>query len=695
MKFSEQWLRKWVNPSVDVKTLAEQLTMAGLEVDTVEPAAGEFTGVVIGEVLSAEPHPDASRLRCCKVNVGGKDVLDIVCGGVNVREGLRVAVATVGAVLPGDFKIKKAKLRGMPSHGMICSTNELGLGEGAAGEILELRLDAPIGQDFREYLGLDDHVIDIELTPNRGDCACIRGIARDLAVVNELSIEPHTIAQQPATIKDDFPVNVEAPSACPRYVGRVIKNINRDVVTPLWLEERLRRSGIRVIHPVVDVLNYVMLEIGQPMHAFDLDKLQGFISVRYPHKSEKLTLLDEQEIELKEDTLIIADENEPLAIAGVMGGLNSGVAETTENIFLESAYFDPVAIRQSAKSYSLQTDSSYRFERGVDFNLQVDAIERATELLLSIVGGEAGPVIASVSDEHLPKPSTLTFRASEVKRLLGIDLEQGAIEKILMDLGMELRAAEGGWTVEVPSYRFDISQEADLVEEVARIYGYDNIEATAMTTKVEMPANSESHVSRARVADYLVDRGYFEAITYSFISDEMQTMIDPEAETLTLANPIASDMAVMRSSLWSGLLRSVAHNQNRQMPRVRLFEMGLSFYEEKGVCLQVPKLAIVAAGNAYPEQWAAEQRPVDFYDLKGDVDALLNKVSSANFYWRTAEHPALHPGQTAALFRDDRIVGYLGVLHPELVQKLDLQTAVCCFEVELEAIRAGETPQFE
>ena len=696
MRFSEQWLRKWVSPAVDSKILAEQLTMAGLEVDSVTPAAGEFTGVVVGEIVSAEQHPDADRLRCCKVNIGGKNVLDIVCGGINVRAGLRVAVAQVGAVLPGNFKIKKTKLRGAPSHGMICSSDELGLGEGLKGEIMVLRDDAPIGEDFREYLGLDDNIIDIELTPNRGDCTSIRGIARDLAVVNRMAIKAHDIKQQPVTISEKFAVTVDAPAACPRYVGRVIQKINLNAKTPLWMEERLRRSGLRAVHPVVDILNYVMLEIGQPMHAFDLDQLNGSIMIRYAKKGEALTLLDEQKVTLAVDDLIIADQKGPIAIAGVMGGLHSGVIESTHNIFLESAFFEPIGIGQSAKRYALQSDASYRFERGVDFQLQKEAMERATELLLGVVGGQAGPITECVAEAHLPKQKTITFRSKEVRRLLGITLEDREVETILMALGMDLRSASGGWVVAVPTYRFDVEQEVDLVEEVARIHGYDQILVTPMVTESLMPAHSETHILRSRIAHFLVDHGYYEAITYSFISKEMQSLFHRNAQALALSNPITSDMAVMRQSLWPGLIRAVQYNQHRQRPRVRLFEMGLAFATESEQCEQVPKLAIVAAGSAYSEQWAAEQRPVDFYDLKAEVEALLAQTGCASaFSWSVGEHPALHPGQTAMLCRGGEPVGYLGTLHPLLIQHLELQPGVCCFEVNLSAIQAATMPQYK
>ena len=696
MKFSEQWLREWVNPSVDTKTLADQLTMAGLEVDTVEPAALEFSGVVIGQVLSAESHPDAKRLRCCKVDVGGKEILDIVCGGVNVREGLLVPVAIVGSVLPGDFKIKKANLRGQPSQGMICSSQELGLGEGIEGGIMELRDDAPVGEDFREYLQLDDQIIDVELTPNRGDCLSIRGIARDVAVVNQMKMQAQEIAPPLASIEDRFPVSVFAEEACPRYTGRVIKNINSQAQIPLWMEEHLRRSGIRAIHPVVDILNYVMLEIGQPMHAFDLEKLNDEIQVRSAKKGEKITLLDAQEVDLKEGTLVIADAKNVLAIAGVMGGLDSAVNENTQHVFLESAYFESIGIRQSAKFYGLQTDSSHRFERGVDYLLQMEAVERATALLLEIVGGEAGPVVEVAFEDKLPTPVTINFRSREIARLLGVDLEDSQIETILMSLDMELRSANGGWLVEVPSYRYDLHQEADLVEEVARIYGYDQIPTHQMLLDATIPALPESHQSRDRIRNVLVDQGYHEAITYSFIDTQLQQLFDPEKEAIALVNPIASDMAVMRTSLWPGLVQAMLHNLNRQAPRVRLFEIGLCFEKTRDHFLQPPKLGLVATGGAYPEQWGEEDRPVDFYDVKGDISMMLSMTGRArDFRWESVSHPALHPGQSAAILLDDCQVGYLGVLHPRIAVQLDIQQTVCLFEIDLMAVQHGQIPEFQ
>ncbi len=696
MKFSEQWLREWINPSTDIRVIAEQLTMAGLEVESIVPVAGDFSGVVIGRIISVEPHPNAQRLHFCRVDIGNT-ILDIICGGVNVKEKLCVPVAKIGALLPGHFKIKKAKLRGMPSHGMICSRSELGLGEDLEGHIMELRQDAPIGVDLRDYLDLEDHIVEIGLTPNRGDCCSIRGIARDLAVINQTTMAPHSITPQPIAFHESFPVTVEAMAACPRYVGRVIRDINLGAaVTPLWMEERLRRSGLNSLHPVVDVLNYVMLEIGQPLHAFDLDQINGSITVRYSKKGEKLILLNGQKVTLPSGNLIISDQSQALAIAGVMGGLQSGVTESSCHLFLESAFFEPIQIRQSAKYHGLQTDAAYRFERGVDFNLQVDAIERATELLLSLVGGQAGPIIEKVSKDYLPKEKIITFCSQEINRLLGISIQNNEVERILIALGMDLRPVMGGWVVAVPSYRFDLECEADLVEEVARVYGYDQIPAKPMIIEGNMPKNPERYISDSRIANFLVSQGYFEAITYSFTSQEKASLFNSKCEKTTLSNPMSKDMAIMRPSVLTGLLQAVQYNQHRQASRVRLFEMGLSFTQSKKQLQQTPKLAIVAAGTAYPEQWAFEKRTVDFYDLKGLVEKLLAQTGNVSaFHWVSGEHPALHPGQRALLYYKNEAVGYLGLLHPELVQRLELQSTVCCFEIELSVIQQRSIPSYK
>ncbi|WP_423063703.1 phenylalanine--tRNA ligase subunit beta [Candidiatus Paracoxiella cheracis] len=695
MQFSEKWLREWVNPPVDTSELAEQLTMAGLEVDSVIPAASEFNGVVVGHVISTEQHPDADRLRVCKVDVGNNEILEIVCGGQNVRADLKVAVVKVGGRLAGDFKIKKSKLRGVMSHGMICSERELGLSDQDKGGILELPNDAPIGLDFREYLQLDDHCIDIDLTPNRGDCASIRGIARELGTINKIKSTAPTISAQRATIKDTFPVTLMAKKACPRYVGRVIRDINNDVETPMWMQERLRRSGLRSIHPVVDITNYVMLELGQPLHAFDLEKLDKGIEVRMAKRGEKITLLDGQERELNDQTLIIADHKQPQAIAGVMGGDSSAVNESTRHLFLESAFFVPAKITLSARHYGLSTDSSYRFERRVDYELQAVAIERLTALLLEIVGGEAGPLIEEQSTSDLPVSPKIQLRRDQIKRLLGITLNDSDVESILMSLGMALKANKTGWEVTPPSYRFDLTIEADIIEELARLYGYNNIPARQMSGEYSIPVHSEAKIPVPRLMRSLVDRGYHQAITYSFVDSKLQSLIDPETKPIPLVNPIASDMNVMRTSLWPGLLKTLQYNQNRQIQRVRLFELGMCFWKEGDDWRQVTKLGGLASGGAHSLQWGESERSVDFFDVKGDVAALLDLTRRGrDFRWVTSSHPALHPGQSAVLYDKERPIGWIGALHPDLVDKLDLSHPPVLFEIDFEAIEARSMPKY-
>lgn len=696
MKFSEQWLRQWLSIKADVNELAHQLTMAGLEVDSVKLAAPEFSGVVVGEILEIRPHPDAKRLNCCLVNVGKKEPLKIVCGGVNVREKLRVPVAIVGAVLPGDFKIKQAKLRGEESCGMICSGSELGLDEYQTIDhgIMELADDAPIGEDFREYFNLNDHVIDIELTPNRGDCLSIRGIAREVGVLNKSNVNSPKLKDIKSTIKDTFPIDVDADDKCPRYVGRVMRGINTNATTPIWLQEALRRSGIRCIHPVVDVMNYVMIELGQPMHAFDLATLNNKITVRLSKAGEKVKLLDEQTVTLKEDTLVIADDKQVQAIAGVMGGFDSSVTAKTTDIFLESAFFIPHVVRIGARTYSLQTDSSYRFERGVDYQLQVQAIERATQLLLDIVGGQAGPVTMKEHKKSLPVLSNITLRKPRIAQVLGMTFADKDVETMLTALGMSLKAKKEAWTVSMPSFRFDITQEIDLIEEIARVYGYDNIPTQMMIGELTMPNDHESEVSSLRIAQLLADLGYVEAMTYSFVDRQWLQRFDPIADPITLVNPISSDMSVMRTSIWPGLVSALQYNMNRQAGRVRLFERGLCFHQQGDEWVQEAKLAMLLSGQAQPEQWGIKERGSDFYDLKGAVEQLLALTGRSDAYrWEKGSHPALHLGQTAVLMMDGEAVGFLGALHPSIAQDVDKQCSAYLFEVDLTAIQSGKLPQ--
>lgn len=692
MKFSETWLREWINPPISTEQLAEQLTMSGLEVGSVQPVAHSFEKVVIGEVILKEQHPDADRLFFCRVNVGENEPLEIVCGAPNVNVGLKVAVVLVGGRV-GDLKIKKTKLHGLPSNGMICSERELGLFLDSTG-IMELPSDAPIGKDICEYLQLNDHIIEIELTSNRGDCASLRGIARELSAINQFLLRTPELITISPTINEVFPISVEAKKACPRYVGRIIRDISSSVSTPLWMRERLRRSGLHSIHPVVDVTNYVMLELGQPIHAFDWDRLSGSIEVRFAKANEKIILIGETEVKLNEHTLIIADKTQPKAIAGIMGSADSAVNKKTKHIFLESAYFSPSNIALTARRYGMHTNSSYRFERGVDFELQTFAMERVSKLLLSIVGGKAGPIVEKCINETLPKISILTLRRKRIKNLLGIKINDEEIQRILQLLGMTVVENKEGWQVTAPSYRFDIMQEADLIEELVRIKGYEKIPPTSMKCTLTMSPLPEAHVGVARIRRLMIDRGYHEVITYSFVNDDLQSMLNPNVVALQLSNPITHDMNVMRNSLWPGLVSVLKYNQSRQAQRIRLFEIGRCFLTEEGEERQITKLGGLLAGNAHSLQWGKRERLVDFYDLKGDVGALFS-LTRADFHFVRGKHLALHPGQCAAVYREDRCFGYLGALHPTLVRELDLTTTPYLFEIELEAIETAVLPQYE
>ncbi|MEG0231693.1 MAG: phenylalanine--tRNA ligase subunit beta [Hafnia sp.] len=696
MKFSELWLREWVNPAISSEELSEQITMAGLEVDGVEPVAGEFNGVFVGEVVECGQHPNADKLRVTKVNVGGERLLDIVCGAPNCCKGLKVAVATIGAVLPGDFKIKAAKLRGEPSEGMLCSFSELGISEDHDG-IIELPADAPIGTDIREYLKLNDNAIEISVTPNRADCLGIIGVARDVAVLNKLTLNVPAMDAVPAAIHDTFPITVEATDACPRYLGRVVKGINVKAATPLWMREKLRRCGIRSIDPVVDVTNYVLLELGQPMHAFDLNRLEGGIVVRMAKEGEKLTLLDGNEATLAADTLVIADQQKALAMGGIFGGEHSGVNEETQDVLLECAYFNPLSITGRARRQGLHTDASHRYERGVDPALQAAAMERATRLLIDICGGQAGPVIDVTNEATLPKRATITLRREKLDRLIGHHVEDAQVTDILERLGCKVSFANDTWQAVAPSWRFDMEIEEDLVEEVARVYGYNNIPNVPVKADLIMTSHREANLPLKRVKTMLVDRGYQEAITYSFVDPKVQALLHPAEEALILPSPISVEMSAMRLSLWSGLLSAVVYNQNRQQSRVRLFETGLRFVPDTAANLGIRQdvmLAGVIAGNRHEEHWNLERQVVDFYDLKGDLEAILDltgKLDDVQFKAET--NPALHPGQSAAIYLAGKRVGFIGVVHPDLERKLDLNGRTVVFEIEWEALAERRIPQ--
>lgn len=696
MKFSEAWLREWVNPEISRDELVHQITMAGLEVDDVDAVAGEFSKVVVGEVVECGQHPDADKLQVTKVNVGADELLDIVCGAKNCRLGLKVAVAVVGAVLPGDFKIKKAKLRGQPSFGMLCSESELGMAESAEG-IIELPGDAPIGADIREYLQLDDVTIDVDLTANRADCLGIAGLAREVGVLNDMPVTEPTWENVAVSIDDQVAINLQAATACPRYLGRVVRGINPNAKTPLWMVEKLRRCGVRSVDAVVDITQYVLLEFGHPMHAFDLAKLQGGIEVRLAEQDEKLTLLDGKEVKLNSDTLVIADQQKALAMAGIFGGQDSGVCENTTDVFLESAFFAPLAIAGRARSYGLHTDASHRYERGVDPLLQAKAMERATQLLVEICGGAVGPVTEAVSEENIPAQAEITLRRSKLDRLIGISIDSERVEAILTQLGCKVTATAEGWTAVAPTYRFDMEIEEDLIEEVARVYGYNNIPNIAPQAALTMPQHNEATLKLSKIRDVLVNREYHEAITYSFVDPDKQLKLHPEADALILPHPISKEMSAMRVSLWAGLLESVSNNQKRQQNRVRLFETGLRFVKdekaENGINQQM-MLSGVIIGSVNDAHWDIASRNVDFFDLKADLEAVLDlAIDPASFEFKAEKHSALHPGQSAGIYRNGKNIGYIGTLHPSLSKPFALNGSAIVFEIELEQIITRKLPE--
>ena len=696
MRFSEAWLREWVDPPIGTEALAAQLSMSGLEVDAVEPVAPSFSGVVVGHVQTVEPHPNADKLRLCTVDAGQDAPLKIICGAANVAAGMRVPVATIGAELPGGFKIKRAKLRGVESAGMICSAAELGLAETSSG-IMPLPPGAPVGDDLRDYLALDDQAIELDLTPDRADCLSIAGVARDIGVLNRVAVSGPSIADVPPASDERWPVELVADDACPRYACRVIRGINPAAEAPLWMRERLRRSGLRPISPVVDVTNYVLLELGQPLHAFDLAKLDGAIRVRMAADGERLALLNGDKIDLRADTLVIADARRPVALAGIMGGAETGVEPGTTDILLESAFFTPTAISGKARSYGLHTDSSHRFERGVDPDLQAKAIERASALLLEIVGGIPGPVVDIQAEQKLPRPPVLALRRQRIGQVLGIETNDASVEDILTRLGMRLAPADDGWLVSPPSSRFDCLLEVDLIAEIGRVHGYDNIPITHARSAATTRAPLESAFDLDLARRTLVARGWYEIVTYSFVNPELQAEIEPDAPALALSNPISADLGVMRAGLWPGLIQGARQNLARQQTRVRLFESGLRFrLDGAGGLHQEEMLAGLAAGAALPEQWGEASRQLDFFDLKADVEAILALTGCPDAYTLVpASHPALHPGQTADVVRDGNVVGRIGMLHPSLAKRFDINTGCYLFELALGGLADGRKPSFE
>ncbi len=696
MRISEQWLREWVSPKLESKALANRLTLAGLEVTRLEPAGADLKGVVVGRIGSLREHPHADRLKLCSVDIGRRGRLEIVCGAPNVVAGMKVAVALPGTELPNGVHVEKSEIRGVVSMGMLCSAFELGLAESAEG-LLPFDSDASLGQPVRDYLQLNDMIMEIELTPNRGDCLSVAGVAREVAALTATRLKAaHTkIRNIPATSKRRFKIKLQAEQDCPRYVGRVIEGINSTVTTPIWMVERLRRSGARSISPIVDVTNYVMLELGQPMHAFDLDKLVGGIRVRHAKKNESLTLLDGTRPRIQAGTLLIADHKGPVALAGIMGGLDSAVTDKTHNLLIESAYFRPQTIAGRARSLGMQTESSFRFERGVDPYLQRQAMQRATSLLLDIVGGRPGPILEESLTRHVPRRASVTLRRRRLTQLLAQELPVSKTQGILTRLGMRVRKRGDGWRVTPPSHRFDIEREEDLVEEVARVYGFESLPSKMPRISMGSRFASENHIPAERFKAVLADRDYQEVITYSFVDPALQRLLEPATEPMTLRNPISADMAAMRISLWPGLLQAVVYNRNRQQLRLRLFELGRCFVGTGKNLVQELMLGGALMGPVLPEQWGSEARAVDFYDAKGDLEALLQVTGGRDeFQLQPGQHPALHSGQSAEITKNGANVGWLGALHPEFVAKLDLGDPVFLFQVRVSVLQTARVPQF-
>ena len=696
MKISEAWLREFADPAVGTAELVERLTMAGLKVESVEPVAGPFSGVVVGEVRSVAGHPDAGKLSVCRVWDGAVEH-QVVCGAPNVRAGMNVPFARIGAQLPGGLRIKQAKLRGVESSGMLCSAAELGIGDGIDG-ILELVGSYRPGAGLREALLLDDVCVDVELTPNRGDCLSVRGIARETGVLFGVNVQQARCVSVPAQVADSFPVRLEDAAACPRYLGRVIRDVDLGLRTPTWMQERLRRSGLRSIDPIVDVTNYVMLELGQPMHAFDLAVLQQEIVVRRARAGEHLVLLDGRDVMLDGGTLLIADANGPIALAGVMGGERSGIGAASKDIFLECAFFAPNAIAGTARRYNLQTDASQRFERGVDYGLQFAAMERATALLIEMVGGRPGPVIDTASPEQLPKQNTITLRHARLDLYVGEPTDVDEVTRTFARLEFQPRLErtdEEFWSITVPSHRFDIEREVDLIEEVCRVRGYHRIPVRMPLTRLELGRIPLDVTPRGALKRLLADLGYQEAVTYSFIDPTMADLLDPAGAAITLTNPMSQDMSVMRTTLWPGLLKTLMANTSRQQQRVRFFEVGRCFRTQQGAAAELVQPVLVGGvlwGSRLPESWANDAAEVDFFDLKGDVDRVLEQSGHSEVRYQATTDPTLHPGQSATIWTGEVFLGRLGRLHPELEHRFDIKGPVFLFELDAVAVLARRHP---
>lgn len=697
MKISENWLREWVSLDATTEEIAHQLIMAGTELDGIEPVASAFTNVVVGQIKTIESHPDADRLRVCQVDVAADELIQIVTNAtVEVEQ--KVPVAMIGAQLPEPdgkiFKIKKSKLRGELSQGMFCGSETLGMGDTGEG-LLEIPKDAKLGVDLRDVLDLDDVVLDLDTTPNRADLLSVAGVSRELGVILQASLTTPEFISIEANINESFPVKITANDLCQRYAGRILRDVNTQATTPDWMVEKLRRSDIRSLGPVVDVTNYVMLELGQPMHGFDFDKLEGGINVRNAKEGEKLVLLDGKEATLRADTMVIADEAKAVALAGIMGGEETAVSDSTNNIYLESAYFVPNKIMGKARSYGLHTDSSHRFERGVSPDLQQKAIERATQLIIDICGGKVGSITDVIANDELLTRNAISFERRRIKRHLGIEVDDARVEDIMTRLGCAVESMQDGWKITPPIFRFDLATPEDLVEEVARLYGYDNIPARLRPMEPRIANTPETQLNEDVFQNLLVARGYREAITYSFVPPDIESLFAPSKEQIKLANPISEELSVMRSTLWSGLIPALDKNVKRQQNRVRLFETGLSFQKsDEGLPEQRKKLAGVITGSLHSEQWGEKSRDVDFFDIKGDVEALLAEATGLEFDFVVAEHTALHPGQSAQIMLGDEVVGLCGALHPAIEKELSLDQQVFVFELDISLISRKNLPVY-
>jgi phenylalanyl-tRNA synthetase beta chain len=682
VKLPLSWLREWVHIPWSARELASRLTLSGFEVEGVEPAAPDFSAVVIGEIVGMAPHPEADKLRVCQVSSGGS-TQQVVCGAPNARVGMKAPLALVGAKLPGDILIKAAKLRGVESEGMLCSARELGLSQSAAG-LLELPPDAPPGKSLRDYLELDDSVLELKVYANRGDAMSVQGVAREIAALTGANPKPRTTEQVAGAAQPVAQGSVQATDAAPRLLLRRIAGLDNQGASPQWMQERLRRAGLRSINPVVDVTNYVMLETGQPMHAYDARRISGSLQVRMAESGERLQLLDDRVVELTPDVLLIADDSGPIGMAGVMGGQGTSIAADVTDILLEVAYFAPQAIIGRARRYGLQTDASQRFERGVDPQGQGAAMDRATSLLTQLCGGTAGPVAEQETPKFLPTRPPVLLRRARLALLTGADIEDAAVERSLAALGMQLQPHPQGWQVTPPSWRFDISIEADVIEEALRIVGFDAVQERPRALLQRFAPHRESQVDERAVLDILASRGYQEIISYAFVDPQLQDRMFPELSPVVLTNPIASDLAAMRVSLWPGLMKAAQDNLRRQQIRVRLFERGTVFLRSDTSVVEAPRVAGVALGARMPEQWGLGKESADFFDLKSDVRAVLDLAGdSAAFEFQPGEIPCLHPGRSAAITRDGTAVGWLGELHPSIAAELGLAGACLLFELDI------------